>query len=182
MAIIQSSPNPLAPVTSPTADELLNAYQQKAAALRGESQAAAPTGNPFSNYAGESQQDQQSSHISAMEQFLAPVGLNSFDNDSDYTDEKHRKFASNLQKDPAFKEFEAPLYAYLSDMKQRIASGQISQQDAITEFANWGQQEIDPILHKHHGPHSDSHLTSLHDDEPLELPDIVKRAKARGGK
>ncbi|EGN4266594.1 hypothetical protein IHZ75_004396 [Salmonella enterica] len=183
MAIIQSDVNPLAPVTTPTFTEQSNAYAMRAAAIRGEAQTAAPnTANPFGSGADKSQQDQQNSHISAMEQFLAPIGMNKFDNNADYTDEKHKKFANNLIKDPAFQEFEGPLTAYLSDLKSRIDQGHISQQDAIEQFAQWGQQEIDPILDKHHGKHSASHNTTLHDDEQLEMPDIVKRAKARGGK
>lgn len=179
--IVQNQSNPLAPATGPSADQLLNAYEQKAAALRGEAATQpAPTGNPFGSNAAQTQQDQQSSHISAMEQFLAPIGMNKYDVDSDYTDEKHQRFAKNLSNDPAFKEFEGPLNDYLSSMRAGIASGQISQEDAIKEFAQWGQTNLDPILHKHHGPHSDSHKTTLHDEEPLEIPEIVKRAK--GGK
>ncbi|EGJ5143357.1 hypothetical protein INE66_003642 [Salmonella enterica subsp. enterica] len=179
--IIENQNNPLAPVTGPSADQLLNAYQQRAAALRGEAATQAqPTSNPFGSSAGQSQQDQQSSHISAMEQFLAPIGMNKYDVDSDYTDEKHQRFAKNLSKDPAFKEFEGPLNEYLGSLRADIAQGRISQEEAIAEFAQWGQTDLDPILHKHHGPHSESHKTTLHDEEPLELPEIVKRAK--GGK
>ncbi|EAZ1106989.1 hypothetical protein AH547_09735 [Salmonella enterica subsp. enterica] len=179
--MVQNQNNPLAPATGPSADQLLNAYEQKAAALRGEAATeAAPTGNPFGSNAAQSQQDQQSSHISAMEQFLAPIGMNKYSVDSDYTDEKHQRFAKNLSNDPAFQEFESPLNDYLSSMRGEIAAGRISPEDAIKDFAQWGQTNLDPILHKHHGPHSESHKTTLHDEEPLAIPESIRRA--RGGK
>ncbi|WP_374448152.1 hypothetical protein AAHW31_07710 [Klebsiella variicola subsp. variicola] len=130
--IVQNQNNPLAPVTGPSADQLLNAFEQHAAALRGEGQAQStltPT-NPFKANVG--QQDAQQEHIAKMEQYAAPIGVNIFDTQSDYTDEKHKRFADTLDKDPA------------------------------SILADYGQNEIDPILDKHHGPHSASHKVSLH--------------------
>ncbi|WP_407903973.1 hypothetical protein [Escherichia coli] len=160
--IVQNQTNPLAPVTGPSADQLLNAFEQHAAALRGEGQAQStitPT-NPFKASTG--QQDAQQAHIAATEQYAAPIGTNIFDTEADYTDEHHKRFAETLDKDPAFKEIEGPYYQFLMNIKADQDAGKISPQDAISMLSDYGQQEIDPILDKHHGPHSASHKISLH--------------------
>ncbi|MDG0490084.1 hypothetical protein [Klebsiella variicola] len=160
--IVQNQNNPLAPVTGPSADQLLNAFEQHAAALRGEGQAQStltPT-NPFKANVG--QQDAQQEHIAKMEQYAAPIGVNIFDTQSDYTDEKHKRFADTLDKDPAFKEIEGPYYQFVTALRADVQAGKVSQQDAASILADYGQNEIDPILDKHHGPHSASHKVSLH--------------------
>ncbi|EJH4367108.1 hypothetical protein [Kluyvera genomosp. 3] len=168
--------NPVAPLTAPEANDLLNMYQQQAAALRGEAKAQ-DTGignNPFQSGAG--QQDEQKAHMAKQEQFLAPIGSNIFDPVSDYTEEKHQRFLKNLNNDPAFNEIENPYHEFLSNLKMAQDAGKISPQDAISMLSEYGQNEIDPILDKHHGKHSPTHKTTLHDQDEF-IPDIVKRAK-----
>ncbi|EEO4819397.1 hypothetical protein K0N88_001198 [Salmonella enterica] len=172
----EQNQNPLAPLTSPQGSDLLNMYEQKAAALRGEMQTAAPAigTNPFNSDAG--QQDAQKQHLAKQEQFLSPIGSNIFDNSADYSESKHKTFTDNLHKDPAFNELDGPYGEFLANLKAAQDNGQISPQDAITVLSEYGQNEIDPILDKHHGPHSVTHKTTLHDTE-LFIPDVVKRAK-----
>ncbi|EDI8735807.1 hypothetical protein GEM21_05440 [Salmonella enterica] len=172
--------NPVAPLTAPDANSLLNMYQQQAAALRGEgkTQAAEIGPNPFNSGAG--QQDAQKEHLAEQAQFLSPIGSNIFDTQSDYTDDKHQTFIKNLHNDPAFNEIEGPFGEFLTELKAAQDAGQISPQDASQILAEYGQNEIDPILDKHHGPHSTTHKSTLHDLIDEGLPDIVKRAK--GGK
>ncbi|EJN5909412.1 hypothetical protein ABE356_000204 [Escherichia coli] len=160
--IVQNQNNPLAPATGPDAAQLINAFEQHAAALRGEGQTQntlTPT-NPFKANVG--QQDAQQAHIAATEQYAAPIGVNIFDNEKDYTDEHHKRFAENLDKDPAFKEIEGPFYQFVTSLRGDLQAGKISHSDAISMLSDYGQQEIDPILDKHHGPHSESHKVSLH--------------------
>lgn len=160
--IIQNQNNPLAPVTGPDTAQLVNAFEQHAASFRGEVKAEStvtPT-NPFKSSAG--QQDAQQAHIAATEQYAAPIGVNIFDTESDYTDEHHKRFAEQLNNDPAFKEIEGPFYQFVTSLRDDLHAGNISHQDAMAMLADYGQNEIDPILDKHHGPHSESHKISLH--------------------
>jgi len=166
--IVQNQNNPLAPVTSPSADMLLNAYGEHAAALRGELQTQ-DTLNPVNPFKAPGQQDAQQAHIAATEQYAAPIGVNIFDAEKDYTDEHHKQFAKNLHNDPAFHEIEGPYYQFLSSVRADMQAGRISQQDAIDAVTEFGEQEIDPILDKHHGKHSDSHHTTLHDNDSVAL-------------
>ncbi len=161
--LIQNQNNPLAPITSPSADQLLNAYQQQAAALRGEAQTksdALPSTNPFKASAG--QQDAQQQHIAATEQYAAPIGTNIFDINTAYTDEHHQRFAKNLDNDPAFNEIEGPYFEFLNNIRADLQAGKISESDAVSMVSDYGQNEINPILDKHHGPHSPTHKISLH--------------------
>ena len=160
--IVQNQNNPLAPATGPSGDELLNAFEQHAAALRGETQTqnTFPVTNPFRANTG--QQDAQQAHIAKTEQYAAPIGVNIFDSESAYTDEHHKRFAEELDKDPAFKEIEGPYYSFLTSLRGDLQAGKISHQDALSMLSDYGQQEISPILDKHHGPHSETHKIRLH--------------------
>lgn len=180
--IIQNQYNPIAPKTTATHDQLLNSYEQQSAAIRGELQEAnpLPLSNPFkSNYGDE---DVQQKAISAREQLLAPIGGNIYDAESSYTDAKHQKYLNNVNNDPTFTEVEPALTAYLAQMRGEVAAGRISLEDAFSDFARWGQENIDPVMDKHHHKDSPSHKTTLHDDQPYQTPEIIKRAKAKGAK
>ena len=160
--IVQNQNNPLAPVTGPSMDQLINAYEQHAAGLRGElatQDNLIPT-NPFKATTG--QQDAQQAHIAATEQYAAPIGTNIFDSETAYTDEHHKNFADNLDKDPAFNEIEGPYHQFLVSLRADLQAGRISEDDARITLSEYGENEIDPILDKHHGSHSKSHKTSLH--------------------
>ncbi|EEL9457989.1 hypothetical protein FV395_23320 [Salmonella enterica] len=177
MAIYQQHNSPLAPATAPSADDLLNAYQQHTAALRGEVQTeAAPTTNPFKSDAL-SQQDEQKQHISNVEQYLSPIAINRYDAGTDHTEEKFSKWAAQMDNDPAYKEFYEPMQAYLDQQLALKEQGVISYDDALSNFTDYAEREIAPIIHKHHGPHSESHKTTFHDDMPQELPELVKKAR-----
>lgn len=175
--IIQNQTSPLAPVTSPSMDQLMNSYEQRAAALRGELQNnnTMPLSNPFKSDTGD--QDKQQKALAAREQLLAPIGANIYNPQADYTDAKHTQFLKNVDSDPAFQEINEPLNGYLTMLKGAVDQGAISLDDAIKMFSDWGQENLNPILDKHHGPHSTSHKTTLHDVPEMEVPEMVKRAK-----
>ncbi|EBT2241091.1 hypothetical protein CJH86_05430 [Salmonella enterica] len=168
--------NPVAPITTPDANSLLNMYAQTAAALRGEAQQNNPAigANPFQSDAGKP--DAQKEYLAKQEQYLSPIGSNIFDNSTDYSDDKHETFIKNLSDDPALKEIGDPFHEFLDNLKAAQDRGQISNADAMQLVSEYGQNEIDPILDKHHGKHSSTHKTSLHDTE-LFIPDVVKRVK-----
>lgn len=174
--IVQNQNNPLAPVTSPSADQLLNSYEQHAAALRGELQTQ-ETLNPVNPFNAPGKQDAQQAHIAATEQYAAPIGTNIFDAESGYTDSHHKQFAKNLNNDPAFHEIEGPYMAFLQSLRADVQAGRVSQQDAATALAQYGESEIDPILDKHHGSHSDTHKSDLHAKDVLQRPAVLKGSK-----
>lgn len=176
--ITNNQTSPLAPRTGPSMDELMNSYEQRMAGLRGEVQNntnTMPLSNPFK--ADTTDQDNQQKAIAAREQLLAPIGSNIYNPQADYTGAKHARFVDNVDNDPAYKEIGGPLTDYLATLKGAVDQGAISLNDAIKMFSDWGQENINPILDKHHGPHSTTHKTTLHDEPAAEIPEMVKRAK-----
>ncbi|MCK7142572.1 hypothetical protein L8P30_09945 [Enterobacter asburiae] len=175
--IVQNQTSPLAPVTSPSMDQLMNSYEQRAAGLRGEIQNnnTMPLSNPFKSDTGD--QDAQQKAIAAREQLLAPIGANIYSPQADYTDAKHAQYVNNVDNDPAYKEMSGPLTEYLTTLKGAVSQGAISIDDAMKMFSDWGQENLNPILDKHHGSHSVTHKTTLHDIPEAAIPEIVKRAK-----
>lgn len=173
--------NPLAPATAPTAEEMLNAYSQHGAMIRGES-STATSGDGYNPYkvTQPSQQDAQQQHISDMEQFISPIKMNK--DDGKLSDEHYKRFEHHVTNDPAVKEVEPLLMDHLSTLKAGIDSGRISLDQAHSIFLDYGHSVLDPIIDKHHGKHSDTHNSSLFDEIPTDTPDIVKRAKAKGAK
>ncbi|EKE9051053.1 hypothetical protein OXE08_004520 [Salmonella enterica] len=169
--------NPLAPEMGATADQMLNSYRQKAAAIRQQTPEAIPVSfNPYQ--AGQpTQQDNQDGHISQMEQFLSPIKMDHYDSAQAYTDEKHDNFLKNLESDPAQKEYGPQFHAVLESLLGAVKSGQISQEDAISEAQDYLQTVVKPIIKKHHDAGS---LTAMHSKREPEIPEIIK--KIRGGK
>lgn len=178
MAIIVSHNNPIAPATAPSADEILNSYQIHAQAIRGELQQSSGDGyNPYA-IKQDSQQDAQQAHLSNMQQFISPIGIDK-QKPENFTDKHQETIENNLQKDPAFHEVAPMLEQHLQILKGAVDSGKMSLEDARSTFLSYGSNVIDPILEKHHGKHSDTHHTSYLDEEEVqeELPDIVKKVK-----
>lgn len=168
MAIIVQHNNPIAPATGSSADDLMNAYQAHAAAIRGETQA--DTGLNTSNFnpykpQADTQQDAQQSHLADMQQFLAPIAMNQYDVDSDHTDEKKQAYHDNLIHDPWFKEHGEDFQNKLDTILNGINNGMISEDEGRQEFASYGAEVVDPSIDKHHGKHSDSHMKNMHDTE-----------------
>lgn len=169
--------NPLAPEFTPTADQMLSSYRNRAAQLRGEtSQAQAPSFNPYS-VDESSQEDTQGKHISNMEQYLSPIKIDGYDPRENYTDEKHENYLKNVQRDPAIKEYGPQLEQYLTALKQAVDAGQLTADDAQAMSVEYFNNNCKPVIHKHHS--KDDYSSSLHRKE-IEIPDIVK--KVRGGK
>lgn len=176
MAIMIDTPNPLTPATSPSAADLMNAYQAHAAQIRGETQAQT-SNTDYNPYAPveDNQQDAQQAHISAMEQALAPVPMNQYDIADHNTPENAAIFAKHIEHDPAFKEFGDDFTNTLETLRQSMMNGQIDINQARQIVAGFGQEVIDPALEKHHGSHSPTHKIGLLDKDHGE-------ALARGAK
>ncbi|EAQ9051866.1 hypothetical protein D8V62_23810 [Salmonella enterica] len=169
--------NPLAPEVSPTAEAMLNSYRDRAAALRGETAQATPQSfNPFQPQEQDQQQSQEK-HVSKMEQWLAPVKLDSFDPDKEYTEEKHENFMKNAEECPARREYGDQLQAYLDALQAAEQAGQITRDEAKTEAMNYYQNYVVPVIHKHY---KDSKTGGYHRKREPEIPEIVK--KVRGAK
>ncbi|HDU5574524.1 TPA: hypothetical protein RFV54_001057 [Klebsiella aerogenes] len=182
MAIYFSHNNPVAPVTAPTADDLHNAYQSHGNQMRGESEQKTSQGfNPY-DAPQDTQQRQQEEHAAAIQQFLSPVPVNASDTSgSQHTDEKHKKFIHNIMNDPAIKEVGDSMQEVLESLQAEMAQG-LPVEEARKILAQFGDEVLEPAIQKHHGKHSTSHRSSLHDDIPEELPAVVKRAVAKGRK
>ncbi|HGB5300374.1 TPA: hypothetical protein ACIVOM_003615 [Salmonella enterica subsp. enterica serovar Virchow] len=165
--------NPLAPEIGPTADQMLQAYRDRAAALRGEQAQQNP--QSFNPYQPEQdQEDTQGKHVANMEQWLSPVKMDNFNVQDHYTEEKHDNFLSNLEKDPAVKEYGEQFHAYLESLLQAVNAGQIDQQQAQEMGQNYLDNVVKPIIDKHHkGKGGDS----FHKKPEPEIPDIVKRVR-----
>ncbi|EDH7741216.1 hypothetical protein CB599_11690 [Salmonella enterica subsp. enterica serovar Adjame] len=182
MAIYLSHPNPVAPVTAPTADDLHNAYSSHGEQIRSVSEQKHSEG--FDPYAApqDTQKQQQDEHAAAIQQFLSPVPVNATDNaGSQHTDEKHQAFLKNIFNDPAVKEVGDQMIDVLETIQAEMQNG-LSMADARSILAQFGDEVIEPAIQKHHGKHSPSHRTSLHDVEEPELPGVVKRAAMKGRK
>lgn len=181
MAIYLAHTNPVAPITAPTADDLHNAYQQHNQQLRGYSEQKHSDG--FDPYAApqDNQQQQQDEHAAAIQQFLSPVPVNHMDVNNEHTEEKHQAFLKNIFNDPAVKEVGDHMQDVLEALQAEMQNG-LSVADAQQILAEFGQEVIEPAIQKHHGKHSPSHRTSLHDVDEPELPAVVKRAAAKGRK
>lgn len=172
--------NPLAPTTSPTAQQLNESYRALAASIRGDAAQAMPLPeqggfNPL-NPPEDTQQDSQGKHISNMEQWLSPIKMDSYDSNKNYTDEKHDNFLVNLEKDPAVKEYGDAFHAYLESLLQAVKANHLSVDDAKSMANDYIQNVIKPIVKKHHSRDGEA---TLHKPQPVEIPDIVK--KVRGG-
>lgn len=173
--------NPVAPSTAPTVDQLTDAYAKHAALIRGEAVDSAPqvpsNFNPYAPQQDTSQQDDQQQHISNIEQFLAPVGGADHNTGEGMSDAHYQRWAKNLYNDPAFKEFGDQMHEFASTVRNAYQNGTIGFNDVRDMIQDYGTNVIAPIIEKHHGKHSDSYHTSLHDDVQEELPEIVKKVK-----
>ncbi|ECO4492902.1 hypothetical protein FYF33_20185 [Salmonella enterica] len=166
--------NPLDPEIGPTADQMLQSYRDRAAALRGEQQQQNP--QSFNPYQPENnQEDTQGQHTANMEQWLSPVKQDAYNVQQDYTDEKHDNFLTNLEKDPAVKEYGDQFHAYLESLLGAVQSGQIDQDQAMAMGQNYLENVVKPVITKHHA--KDSKANSLHRKQEPEIPDIVKRVR-----
>lgn len=182
MAIYLQHPNPVAPVTAPSADDLHNAYQQHGQLSRGYSEQKHSEG--FDPYSApqDTQQRQQEEHAAAIQQFLSPVPVNAVDMiGSEHDDQKHKAFLKNIFNDPAVKEVGDHMQDVLEALQAEIANG-LPIEEAYNILSEFGDQVLEPAIQKHHGKHSQSHRTSLHDEEEPALPEVVKRAAAKGRK
>lgn len=145
--------NPIAPTTAPSADDILNAYQQHAAMIRGEAQqSTVPQGNGYNPYAPqqENQQDAQQAHAASIEQFLSPIAHNQYDIDSRHTEKRQKSFESRVEKDPAFKEFAPGLIQMAETLRQGVKAGHITLDDAKEMGKNWLNDNAKPVFEKHH--------------------------------
>ncbi|EIM6622190.1 hypothetical protein LNT71_004079 [Salmonella enterica] len=166
--------NPLDPEIGPTADQMLQSYRDRAAALRGEQQQQNP--QSFNPYQPENnQEDTQGQHTANMEQWLSPVKQDVYDNQSAYTDEKHENFLANLEKDPAVKEYGEQAEAYMNSLLAAVQAGQIDQQQAQDMAQDYFNNVVKPIITKHHS--KDSKANKLHRKQEPEIPDIVKKVR-----
>ncbi|EAN5684237.1 hypothetical protein FNU33_22385 [Salmonella enterica] len=166
--------NPLDPEIGPTADQMLQSYRDRAAALRGEQQQQIP--QSFNPYQPENnQEDTQGQHTANMEQWLSPVKQDVYDNQSAYTDDKHDNFLTNLEKDPAVKEYGEQAEAYMNSLLAAVQAGQIDQQQAQDMAQDYFNNVVKPIITKHHS--KDSKANKLHRKQEPEIPDIVKKVR-----
>lgn len=180
MAIIVSHNNPIAPSTTSSGDELMNAYQHHAALLRGEADTQAPDSG-FNPYAQQpTQQDAQAQHIANMEQYHAPIATKDYDIDSNYTDEKHAKFMKHMETHP--------LVQHMSDMTEKFfepilaakrAGKPVDDNDVLEMFADWGSSVLKPMVHEHYKNNPHKKGATFHDDIPDEVPDIVKKVRGK---
>ncbi|EKR4225020.1 hypothetical protein P8G24_004691 [Salmonella enterica] len=175
--MINDQYNPLAPEIGPTADQMLQAYRDRAAALRGEQAQQNPQSyNPYQPEPN--QEDSQGQHTANMEQWLSPVKQDAFDPVASYDDDKHDNFLTNLENDPAVKEYGDQFHAYLESLLAAVQAGQLDPQEAQTMGQDYLDNVVKPIITKHHA--KDSRAKSLHRKQEPELPEIVK--KVRGGR
>ncbi|EEH7943831.1 hypothetical protein G3O90_004543 [Salmonella enterica] len=166
--------NPLAPEIGPDGGQMLQFYRDRAAALRGEQAQETPQSfNPYQPE--ESKEDTQGQHVANMQQWLSPVKMDAFDAQSHYTEEKHDNFLSNLESDPAVKEYGEQFHAYLESLMQAVQAGQIDQQTANDMGQNYIENVIKPIISKHHKKGEQGE--SFHKKRDPEIPDIVKRVR-----
>lgn len=156
--------NPIAPATAPSADEIINALQAHHAQLKGEAQEAT-TGEGYNPYqpVEQTQQDAQAAHASNMQQYLAPVPLNQYDVNSEFTAEKKAAVAKNIEHDPAWNEIGDEMHQMLEPLRLGIMNGSIDPNQAKQIAAQWGAERFEPVFEKHHGKHSPTHKISLHD-------------------
>lgn len=171
--------NPLAPTFTPTADDKLKAFRDKAAAIRGELPQETPqaTANGFNPLQDMSQQNDQQAHVSKMEQYLSPIKMDAFDIAKDYDDEAHANFMENLEADPAVQEYGEAFHAFLESLLNSVNQGFITVEDAQQAGKDYIRTVIRPIIKSHHGKGS---LKGLHDKKEPEIPDYIK--KMRGAK
>ncbi|ELO6840403.1 hypothetical protein R0R95_004640 [Salmonella enterica] len=162
--------NPLAPEIGPTADQMLQAYRDRAAALRGEQAQETPQSfNPYQPE--ESKEDTQGQHVANMQQWLSPVKMDAFDAQSHYTEEKHDNFLSNLESDPAVKEYGEGFHAYL----EYLQNSNLSDEEKDAMGRNYIENVVKPIISKHHKKGEQGE--SFHKKREPEIPDIVKRVR-----
>ncbi|HHB8426215.1 hypothetical protein [Klebsiella pneumoniae] len=160
--IIVQHPNPIAPVTTSSGEDLLNAYQQKAAMIRGEVQQQVDTRSPIEP-AVNSQQQAQQQHAANIEQYLSPIAQNQYDVTNAHTEEKQKRFEKSVENDPAFKEVAPEMIQTLEPLRQAVMQGKLDMNQARQIFAQWGQDRFDKVMDKHHGKHSESHQRRFSD-------------------
>lgn len=166
--------NPLAPEIGPTADQMLQAYRDRAAALRGEQAQQNPQSyNPYQPE--QSQEDTQGQHTANMEQWLSPVKQDVYDAQTSYTDDKHDNFINNLSKCPAVKEYGPGLDAYMQSLAR---DPRLDDQQREEMSQDYFMNVCKPIIDKH--LKKDSKANKLHRKQEPEIPEIVK--KVRGNK
>ncbi|EGN9856581.1 hypothetical protein IS360_003602 [Salmonella enterica] len=171
---MQQQYNPLVPEIGPTGDQMLQSYRDRAAALRGEQQQQMPQSfNPYQPE--ESKEDTQGQHVANMQQWLSPVKMDAFNVQEQYTEEKHDNFLTNLEKDPAVKEYGDQFHAYLESLLQAVNAGQLDPQSAQDMGQNYIDNVVKPIISKHHKKGEQGE--SFHKKQEPEIPDIVKKVR-----
>ncbi|EBU8272208.1 hypothetical protein DLL80_23865 [Salmonella enterica subsp. enterica serovar Newport] len=168
--------NPADPVTSPNAQQLVDSFLSKIAEAKGgQPTQATPAPTQAANETPEEQSQQEATKVDDMQRYLAPIKMNKFNADQGYTDDHHATFTDNLFNDPVFEKIEPLIDAFNNGMKAGLADGSISPERAQIENENFKRNVIYPIVHEMHGPHSETHNTSLLAKKKAEIPEFVKQ-------
>ncbi len=145
--------NPIAPATMPDIDDIMNAYHQQAAMIRGEQQQQQEginTFNPFAPQQQENQQDAQQAHAAAMQQAYAPIAHNEYDINSTHNEKRQQAFESRVEQDPAFKEFAPGMIQVAETLRQGVMAGKIDMNTALSMGQSWLNDNAKPVFKKHH--------------------------------
>lgn len=168
--------NPADPVTSPNAKQIVGNFLSRIQQVRGGGeQAPAPDQQPTQAAAPEESQQQDETKVSDMQRYLAPIKMNKFNADQGYTDSHHEIFEDNLNNDKVYEKIAPMIQEFSAQLKQGVRTNQISEERAQAEIENFKRNIIYPIVHEAHGPHSDSHNSSLLAKKKSELPEFVKK-------
>lgn len=167
--------SPADPVATGNSTQLVNSFLARMQAARGGDEPATPAPTQSASENPEEQGQQEETKVSDMQRYLAPMKLNKFNPDQGYTDAHHDTFTENLFNDPVFEKIEPLIEAFNNGIKQGIASGAISPERAEMENENFKRNVIYPIVHEMHGPHSETHNTSLLTKKKAEIPQFVKQ-------
>ncbi|EGI0196853.1 hypothetical protein IFY90_004256 [Salmonella enterica] len=166
--------NPADPVTSPNAKQIIAKFMARIESVRGNNQQTENTA-PTQEVTPEQGQEQQETKVSDMQRYLAPIKMDKF-NEQSYSDSHHEVFTDNLVNDPVYEKIEPMIEAFSNTLKQGIASGAISPERAEDEKNNFMRNVIYPIVHEAHGPHSESHKSSLMaKTSSKEIPEFVRQ-------
>ncbi|ELK9995655.1 hypothetical protein RWE39_004389 [Salmonella enterica] len=166
--------NPADPVTSPNAKQIVSKFMARIDAIRGTNQEQQQIPAPTQEVTPEQGQEQESTKVEDMQRYLAPIKMNKF-NPQGYNDSHHEIFSENLSSDPIYEKIEPMIDAFSTQLKQGVQSGAISPERAQDEIENFKRDVIYPIVHEAHGPHSESHQTSLLAKKKAEIPEFVKQ-------
>ncbi|EEO8179065.1 hypothetical protein G7D34_003696 [Salmonella enterica] len=167
--------SPADPVGSANAKQIVKGFLDRLAAVRGEGvEPEAPQATQQQAAPAEQEQSEQTK-ATEMQRYLAPIKMDKFNADAGYTDTHHETFMDNISGDPVFEKIEPMIEAFSNQIKQGVASGQITQERAEMEIQNFIQNVIAPIVKDAHGPHSESHKTSLLTKKSNEIPEFVKQ-------